>query len=84
MNKNYFKSYSIADMTRTPEIGGFYRLIKNMYWLCDEEEKILFYNSSPQCNMNPPEIVGNPELNFIDHPAVSIKFLENVWVPEFL
>lgn len=74
-----FIEYPYSDLTKIPESGGMYELIKNHYWVRTSKGNVLFYgklHQSPQCNSNRSIV----ERWLSQHQDSEIVFAENAWV----
>jgi len=81
--KSKFWSMTIKE-AQEPKKEDFYRLIKNRYWILDENNCLLFYGKnlstgSPQCNSN--KTISESILKGEKHPGVTIKLIENAFIP---
>jgi len=74
-----FIEYPYSELTKVPEVGGIYKLIKNHYWFRTPKGYVLFYGKlfqSPQCNVNERIVEEITK----DYGEGDIIFTENAWV----
>lgn len=75
----HIKKYKISDMCLPLEKGGYFRLMKNKYWIVTPEDEILCYRGySWQCNDN--EVITNGFLKM--YPNCRVEFIENIFVED--
>ena len=78
MKKSDFTFVKIEDIQKIPEKGGFYELVKNRWWAVTENDEVLFYKGSKQCN--PDKTISEHLLKTIkDYPADRVVFIENAF-----
>lgn len=75
-----FIRFKIDDVTRLPNEDGFYQIMSSRYWAVTEQNEILqAKGASFQCNTN--KALVERLISFENHPGVSIKFIERVYLP---
>lgn len=80
MTDLYFKRIDIEKLSKPPEKGGLYNIVKNNYWLIDKNGYGLkFKNYSYQRNIN--KNICEKFIGSEIHPAVEVKFFETIYLP---
>jgi len=75
-----FTRIPVTEVTKIPENGGFYDVIKNCWWGIDKNNNILLFQGfARQCNSN--ESIAKRLIEHEDHPAIKAQLLETVFLP---
>jgi hypothetical protein len=79
MKDKDFTRIDIKKLSKVPEKGGLYNLIKNAWWVIDKNGKALrFKRVSYQYNIN--QNVNKSIIKHEDYPGVDQVFIENAWI----
>lgn len=79
MKARKFVKIPIDEVTKTPTVGGTYKLIVNNYWAVTDDNCVLVLNNiSNQCNPNQKivELVVSKE----EYPANRVLFIPQAWI----
>ncbi len=80
MKESDFTKIPVDEVSKVPEKGGFYDVIKKHWWCIDKDKNILLYQGfARQCNSNSK--IARVFIDREKHPAVEIMYLETVFLP---
>lgn len=79
MKENDFKKVPISKLTAIPEKNGFYELRKNFYWVVTEDDCVLFYKGSAQCNSS-KAVVDKWGIDREVFKNSRTELIENAWM----
>lgn len=69
----------LREIQKLPIKEGNYRLIRNNFWLLDENDNILIYGGySPMCN--PIEQIAKMGLKTNNVPAIKYQMVDYAWI----